>query len=162
MYTPLAATAWTDIASAWSDMIMTGLTLLTLGGVVYVAIQIRLQRKQMHRDLENLYIERYWTIKDRLDAATPGSDDYMRAAAAYLSLSEDQCDMRELERITDETWKIWGPSIYGATQDPKFAAIINKQPESSFLQLRAMQQGGPEHDPINLTATERRKEGLGR
>lgn len=158
--TPLAAVEWTDVASAWSDMIMVVLTLATLAGVVYVAAQVALQRKQLHRDLENLYVERYWAIMDRLESTQPDSPERQRAVLSYLGLSEDQCDLRALGRVTGETWGIWGRSIHGALEEAEYAQALACSPSNRFAHLRELIVDGAEYDPIDLTLRQQKWRGL--
>ncbi|KAM9866718.1 hypothetical protein ACIFOC_00483 [Leucobacter aridicollis] len=156
----VASISWPEIASAIADVVVALFTVIATFGVFFVIRQLRLQHKQLHRDLENLYVERYWSIRDRLDAAEPGTKERERAAVAYLSLSEDQCDMRMQDRVTDETWVIWAPSIYGALHEEEYADILERQPTGRFLHLREMKTTGAKYDPSNLTQKQRQKIGL--
>lgn len=106
------AAEWTDVARAISDIVVAIFTLAATTGIYLVYTQVRLQRKQLHREFENLYVEIYWTIMDRLEGSRCRSRSRASAIAAYLMLAEDQCDMRQQNRVTDETWSIWGPAIY--------------------------------------------------
>lgn len=157
---PFKSLEWTDIASAWSDMIMALLTTFTLLGVVYVAWQVNLQRTQLHRDLENLYLERYWTIRDRLDASVPQSEERERAVLAYLRLSEDQCDQRANERVTDPTWKIWEESIHSALSEVEYSEVLDSQPQVELLHLREMRVTTGPYDPSGLTRRQKAQRGL--
>lgn len=156
----LAVVAWTDVWGTVSDIVAAVFTLAATAGVFLVLWQIQLQRKQLHRDLENMYIERYWVILDRLEESEAGTPANDRAVKAYLSLCEDQCDMRAQDRVTDETWKIWGPSIFQQIHEPVFAASLTEQPDDLFLQIRTMLNYGEDYDPSELTPKQRRKLGL--
>lgn len=154
------AASWAETWGTVADIVAAILTAVTLVGVYLVLDQIKLQRKQMHRDLENLYVERYWTILDRLECAAPGSPEHRQAVRAYLSLCEDQCDMRQQDRVTDETWVVWGPSMHNVLGDSEYAETLSQAPESSYLHLRRMKSAGSGYDPTETPLKRRAKSGL--
>lgn len=154
------AAVWTETASAFADIVIAVFTIAATVGVYFVFAQVRLQRKQLHRDLENLYVERYWTVLDRLEATKPRSRGRRRAVVAYLGLCEDQCDMRQQDRVTDETWAIWGPSIHSQLGVEEYAGLLRKQPDDRLLHLRQMMVTGVAYDPTETPLRLRTKNGL--
>ncbi len=156
----LVDAAWTETWGTISDLLVAGFTVAATTGVYLVLRQVRLQQRQLHRDLENLYVERYWGILDRLEESEIGTPQRARAIRAYLALSEDQCDMRALGRVTDETWAVWGSSIHQQISDPEFSDALDRAPDVQFRQLREMQRRGAEYDPSDLSRRQREKLGL--
>lgn len=157
---PLVTGEWTETASTIADIVVALFTVAATVGVFFLFDQVRLQRKQLHRDLENLYVERYWTVLDRLEATKSGSRERGRAVVAYLGLCEDQCDMRQQDRITDETWANWGPSIHSQLLIEEFASVMRKQPEDRLAHLRQMMVLGVAYDPTETPLRLRTKNGL--
>lgn len=83
-------------------------SLLALVGLAFVWKQLHLQKRQLIRDLENDYLQRYWQIRDNIDAAEPASPTERRWRFAYLRLCEDQIDLHNTPgSITDQTWVHW-------------------------------------------------------
>lgn len=117
-----------DVWETVPDIVVAVFTLTATASVFRVLWQIQLQRKQLHRDRENTYIDRYWVIFDQLEASEEDTHAHGRAVTAYLSRGEVQCDMRARDRVTEEPWKIWGPSIFQQVQEPAFAASLAEQP----------------------------------
>lgn len=93
-------------------------SVVTAGAVVFAVFQLVAARTQRHRDFENLYVQRYWQILDRMpdrlyfghEILSPNTDE-LRLAVAYLRLCEDEIDLRKEGFITDRTWAIWADGI---------------------------------------------------
>lgn len=100
--------------SDWADI---G-TIFAAAAVVFAVFQVVGARTQRHREFENLYVQRYWQILDRLpdrlylnhEIRVPRRDE-RRLAVAYLRLCEDEVDLRKQGFITDRTWAIWSEGI---------------------------------------------------
>lgn len=160
-----AAPLWTDALASWSTFASAIIGLLALAAIVSVGYQLRLQRTQIHRDLENLYIERYWTIMDALanaELATPDERSVRRdiAIRAYLQLSEDECDLRAADRVTDETWREWRAGIRAQLESPEFRAALDAFPEDRLSNLRKLVVAGYEFEPSSTAVRARQKKGL--
>ena len=99
----------------WADALTAVLSLATLLAVVLAAVQIRHVNRQMHRELEMQYLLRFWTLMDRRSkrfksGGRPTSADSV-LLQEYLSLCEDQHELRNLGRVTDHTWSYWSRDI---------------------------------------------------
>jgi len=95
-----------DWISAGASAVAAVVSVVAVFGLFDVRRQLGLQRQQLHRDLENLYVARYWTIMDKIaecelltasDAVAPRRI----AIRSYLRLSEHECDLRAADRVTD-------------------------------------------------------------
>lgn len=90
------------------EWITAGASVAALVGLGFVWVQLRVQKQQLIRDLENDYVQRYWQIRDHIDAARRGSKEERRWRFAYLRLCEDQIDLRRRGGgVTDRTWDQW-------------------------------------------------------
>ncbi len=90
--------------------------LATLFAVLLAVFQLGQLRKQRHRDFEDLFMQRYWGVMERLSPqaieGTAPADGYLsdtdRAAVlAYLHLVEDELNLRAENWIRRDTWRIW-------------------------------------------------------
>lgn len=92
-------------------------SIVTATAAIYAVFQLVAVRTQRHRDFENLYVQRYWELLDRMpdslylnhEISAPSPDE-RRLAVAYLRLceDEDEDDLRKQGFRTDRTWTI-GP-----------------------------------------------------
>lgn len=117
-----------------------------LVAVLAVRKQVKLQRKQLKLDLENVYLVRYWAIMDDLLTSKPESVDRRRHIARYLRLSEDQCDLRYRGRITASTWNYWRLGMLEQLGDPEFSRVFNGGPPDLFDHLRGLERSAV-YDP---------------
>ena len=95
-------------------------------------VQLRQLRKQRVRDFEDLFVQRYWNIMDRLSLAamecdgpydqTVEADDRL-AVMAYLRLSEDELDLRAERWVSKDTWEMWRTGIASQLSRWPFDAI---------------------------------------
>ncbi|MGI9822196.1 hypothetical protein [Agromyces sp. Marseille-Q5079] len=113
-----------------------------LGGG-FAAFQLWLMTRQGHRDFESLYVQRYWTLMDRLGSREPfGSHSATfkkrdRATLiAYVQLCEDEADMYEAGRITRATWNIWKSGIDAMLKLPAVGQILDDSPPGAFETLK--------------------------
>lgn len=116
------------------------------------------------REFEDIYVQRYWSISDRIPlnfriglkdrsdvvAYLEGIDEKTKTALwDYLALCEDEIDLRIKGQITDETWDIWGPTIQGTMGAYPYKEILHhfeeemakqglSQAEMPFSNLRAL------------------------
>ncbi|WP_037576748.1 hypothetical protein [Phaeacidiphilus oryzae] len=70
------------------------------------------------REVESLYISRYWTLIDRMDLRTitchalgPLEKDEEKWLRLFIRLSEDEADLRAAGWVSDDIWAIWEASI---------------------------------------------------
>ncbi|MEQ8147373.1 hypothetical protein [Streptomyces sp. OP7] len=88
-------------------------------GLVTVFIAIWQARTQRVRQVEDVYVTRYWSLLDRLDPRTLRgldrhdlSKDEELAIRLYFRLSEDQADLRAQSWVSDDTWREWKRAIH--------------------------------------------------
>lgn len=113
-------------------------------GVLALVVAWRQLRASLYvrrREFEDIYVQRYWDISDRLDldlrvGAFQGGDlhkyresgdheDQLKAMWDYLALCEDQIDLRKGGNVTDEAWEVWSTSISGTVNRYPFAAFFD-------------------------------------
>lgn len=112
-------------------------------GVWFAVIQLAAVRRQEHRQFENLYVQRYWQIIDRLSAdfrlrrtRDNLSERDLLALLSYLELCEDEADLYESGRITRETWNVWKAGIDSMLEEDVFRAILEDSEADKFMTIR--------------------------
>jgi hypothetical protein len=107
------------------------------------ANQLRSQNRQQHREFENLYVQRYWSIMDQFSAdyrlrakRTDLTDADLMACHSYLELCEDEADLFEAHRITPETWSIWKQGINYMLNQEHFVKLLADSPSETYKTLR--------------------------
>lgn len=114
-------------------------SLIALVGLGFVWSQLRLQKQQLVRDLENDYVQRYWQIRDALDAAERGSDEERRWRIAYMRLCEDQIDLQALSgRVTEETWAQWDEAMRSELSRPIYRELLAHVSPGELTGVRAL------------------------
>ncbi|WP_027862123.1 hypothetical protein [Marmoricola sp. URHB0036] len=121
-------------------------------GVLAAVFQLRQVRKQRKREFEDLFVQRYWSIMDRLSTSALESvphsgairDEDRRAVIAYFRLSEDELDLRARNWISRDAWELWRDGI--ATQlrrwpfDEIWREVAERESQAGadgqFVQLR--------------------------
>jgi hypothetical protein len=100
----------------WFSLAVDAITALA---IVFAAWQLLSHSRQMHRELEGLYVQRYWELMDQRSESFIVEGDPRprdrRVIHAYLQLCEDEIDLRRLGRLTDNTWKFCAKP-YGVKQ----------------------------------------------
>ena len=126
---------WSASAPEW---ITAAASVLALLGVFAIAWQIVLQKRQLIRDIENDYVQRYWQIRDEIDAAAPGSDEERRWRFAYVRLCEDEIDLHEMRgRVTSATWKQWDSGMRAElAANQLYRELIEGAPSGSLVGVR--------------------------
>ncbi len=91
------------------------------------AIQFRATKIQEHRSLESMYLNRLWIILDKMENSS--GVDKQDVYREYIEFCCDQIELRELGRITDDTWRFWSRDMrefYGAViSDQEFENALN-------------------------------------
>lgn len=148
---------WTDIAS----VVISAITVLT---IAFAAVQLIFHTRQMHRDFESLYVQRYWALMDRrtpsfaLDRVpTEGDRPIIRA---YLQLSEDEIDLRRLGRVTDHTWAYWSGAIVDQCSTVGYQEELLATPEADYPRVRTLIARNGDWDPLEKGAIWRARHGL--
>lgn len=123
---------------------------LTALAIVFAAWQLMFHSRQMHRDFELLYVQRYWELMDR---RTPGfalehepTPEDRLVIRAYLQLCEDEVDLRRLGRVTDNTWGFWAGAMAERASAPAYAQELDLAGPDSYPLLR--QLIGGRTDPL--------------
>ena len=149
-------------------------TWVTAGGVLLTAFGLRQVYLGRMRQFEFMYVQRYWSILDRLslDAlkGKPSSIEHQQAdekvAWAYLQLCEDELEMRAEGWLGNSTYKIWRSSICGELHHPLFFAALRSsqdEPNPPFAYIRQLLDSDAprEYDPCNSLWRRIRCAGIG-
>ena len=131
---------WSASAPEW---ITAGASVLALFGVFAIVWQIFLQKRQLIRDIENDYVQRYWQIRDEIDAAEPGSAEERRWRFAYVRLCEDEIDLHDMPgRVTRATWSQWNNGMKAELLSNKlYAELIEAASSDSLVGVRSLLNG---------------------
>lgn len=134
------------------DILSTVMQLLTASAIIFAGWQLLLHSRQMHRDFEMLYVQRYWELMDKRSDEFLLNDDLMemdrRVARGYLQLCEDEIDLRKLGRVTDNTWGFWAQCIAAQCTAPGYRDALSALPITLYPGLREHLGAGGAHDPL--------------
>jgi hypothetical protein len=130
---------------------------VTAAGVIIALFGLRQSYRSRLRQFESMYVQRYWSIMDRLSldalsnaACTKPDQSDERAIRAYL-LCEDELGMRKQGYIADATYQIWAEWMRAQLGQPMFSAVWEKvTSESSFpyKYLKALYDSDGRYDPL--------------
>lgn len=130
----------------------------TAVGVIAAVFGLRQSYRERLRQFEAMYVQRYWSILDRLslDAlgssadACPGHADE-KAIRAYLLLCEDELEVRARGYIADDTYKIRRRDG-GQVRQPMFEYVwqkVGSEPTFPYEYLAALcDQEDESYDPL--------------
>ncbi|MFD6277763.1 hypothetical protein ACFWFI_19645 [Streptomyces sp. NPDC060209] len=124
------------------------------------AIAIWQVRTQRVRQVEDVYVARYWSLLDRLSPHTlRGLDGHVLreeeelAIRLYFRLSEDQANLRAQGWVSDDTWRDWSGAITSQMGRPPFDLLWTETCEDSaagrdyaFTHLRQLSRNA-DYDP---------------
>jgi len=132
--------------------------------VGFAAFQLMFHSRHMHRDLEMVYVNRYWELMDGRSSQfvltqEPTEED-QATVFKYLQLCEDELDLRSLARVTDSTWGFWAQSIYAQTAIPAYAKTLESLGPTVFPSLSRLVTSGPAFDPLTRGFIWRKIHGL--
>lgn len=134
-------------------MIQNIASVITSAAIILVLIQLVGERSARHRSFESLYVQRYWTLADRIakvstDSSSPDTlnPEVERACIAYLRLCEDQLELRENGHVTDATWTVWSWGMKQELKTPRYVTLLEEQSPTELIQLREFLQHGK--DPL--------------
>lgn len=92
--------------------------LIALAALIYAAKSLGELKRQRERQFETIFVERYWTLMDRLSlAAIKGQEqstidpDDEKVALQYFRLSEDELELHRDGWISEQTWAVWREGI---------------------------------------------------
>ncbi|MBG6183059.1 hypothetical protein IWX65_001006 [Arthrobacter sp. CAN_A214] len=137
----------------WFNWVSLCIQALTASAIVFAALQFVGSQTQRHREFENLYVQRYWDLLDRMSfnlymnkplRLLSGSNK--RVIHAYLRLCEDELDLREQGFITDRTWKVWSLGMRAQLKSEPYAAELQKLGLDDLPALRQFLPTG--RDPL--------------
>jgi hypothetical protein len=113
----------------WAALITAATSLVA---IVAAVVQITQLRKRRRRDFEDLFVQRYWSIMDRLSLAAVESNgpadgavaaEDRLAVMAYLRLCEDELDLRTQRWVSADTWELWRLGIASQLRRWPFDAV---------------------------------------
>lgn len=145
----------------WISLALQAITVLA---VAFAAFQLMFHSRQMHRDLEMIYVQRYWDLMDQrtpdfISTEEPQADDHT-VIYKYLQLCEDELDLRQIARVTDSTWEFWGPSMHSQLTSAAYRKAFEETSPYRFPQVKRLVASGPAHDPLQRNRFWRRFRGL--
>jgi hypothetical protein len=140
--------------------------LVTAIGVLGVVLGLRQNYRERLRQFETRYVERYWSILDKLsiDALSGSSlekiiEDDNKAIRGYILLCEDELEMRENGYIADSTYRLWADGIQSQFEQPIFKEIWKNVVEEAeehrtfpYIHLRRLlsEESATGYDPLDL------------
>lgn len=143
------------------------LQLVTAGAIVFAVFQVVGSRTQRHREFENLYVQRYWALLDRMSLQLytgstrrrlSGQDKDKRVIHDYLRLCEDELDLRREGFITDRTWEIWSKGILAQLAPGPYLTVFESRGEGELPMLTSFLDGY--RDPLTWGKRKRWWSGL--
>lgn len=145
----------------WIQLGVSSLTVLAIAAAVW---QLVAQSRQMHREFEAMYVRRYWELMSNRSESWVLSGRLTVAdrvvVRGYLQLSEDECDLRSLGRVTDGTWAFWARSIVDQCAARPYASELADLDRADYPRLRELLLDGPNHDPLTRSKRWRQRHGL--
>lgn len=148
---------WAEVVTA----LVSALTMLTVG---FAVLQVLFLNRQMHRELESLYLERYWALMDRRSSkfalgGTPNRAD-RSVIRAYLQLTEDQLGLRAVGRVTNHTWGFWATDIAAQCSVREYSTELACAPANVYPLVRRLITNGGKYDPLDRSGLWRVLHGL--
>jgi hypothetical protein len=147
----------------WAEGLTALISLATLLAVLLAMIQIRHINRQMHRELEMQYLLRFWQLMDRQSAGWKTKGQLNRHDKAvvkdYLTLSEDQIQLRALGRVTDQTWSYWKQDIRAMCGTGPVGNILATSAPLQYAYLRNLLLS-ESYDPLTRNRLRRLWDGL--
>lgn len=147
----------------WAEGLTSLLSLATLLAVVLAMIQVRDVNRQMHRELEMQYLLRFWQLMDRRSMSWSGKGRLKPkdrvVVLDYLTLSEDQIQLRALGRVTDLTWSYWRRDIRSMCGSRPIADELMKTSPIDFPHVRGV-LASEDYDPLARSRIRRLWDGL--
>lgn len=155
-------------------------TIAALTAILAAVTQMRLQSQQIHRELESQYTQRFWSLWDSRPTKFFRTNTISRSVRpwveSYLALSNDQVELRERGRVTDDTWDYWARDIVRFCNSYDSLAIESRHGYPSLHKLLTSNETrdllvkdyadnvvidtGPVYDPLEWSERRRRSQGL--
>ena len=134
------------------------------------AMTLKTAQRQRLRQWETLYVQRYWSLMDKLslpalrgDPSTDVEEGDQRVARAYLRLCEDQLELREQGWITNTTWRVWSTGMELQLRRWPFNVVwaeVRDADTHEFTLLRRLEQTAG-WDPCEMSRVRRYLVGVG-
>jgi hypothetical protein len=134
------------------------------------ALAVRASQRQRLRQLEMLYVQRYWALMDKLSlsalrgipsTAVDAEDE--KVVRAYLRLCEDQLELRKQGWLSTATWRFWSVGMEQQLRRWPFNAVwseIRDADTAEFALLRELTRN-PGWDPCGMSSVRRFAIGVG-
>ena len=137
----------------WAEVVSAYVSVAAVLAVVFAAIQVMYLNRQIHRELESLYLQRYWDLMDRRSArfglgGGPNRADKV-VIHAYLQLSNDQLGLRSVGRVTNHTWSFWARDITSQCRMSAYADQLRLSALDDYPRVRALLLNGEAYDPLS-------------
>ena len=144
--------------------------IVTAVGVFAAVFGLRQSNRERLRQFEAMYVQRYWSILDRLslDAlaglskGSPCEGD-LKAIRAYMFLCEDELEMRGRGYIADTTYRIWADAAVTQLHQPMFQEVweqVLKESTFPYKHLNALCSQPESYDPLAVGFARRWLRGL--
>jgi hypothetical protein len=147
---------------------------VTAIGVLGVVFGLRQSYRERLRQFEAKYVDRYWKILDLLSleavrGSTSGeiSESDEKAIHSYVSLCEDELEMRHYGYIADDTYEMWAKSIQSQLKQHPFNKVwdIEAENASQYTYVRRLMtvdevRAGDDSDPLKMHTWPRILRGL--
>lgn len=143
-------TGWESLA-----VLADGATVVTGVAVAFALVQFFQARKQRCRDADQWYVDRYWKLQDQKTVkwglhGTIKSVVPLRVLHAELMLCEDELDARANGWVTNDSWRIWSPSILAIAEDPRAMSVLHGVPIDQMTRLRKFIQDQKDPQQIGM------------
>ena len=146
------------MSAEWVQGVSLVVQIVTALAIVMGAWQLLFHGRQMHRDFEMLYVERYWHIMDNRSTEWRNGGELQPSDRGvvqdYLQLCEDEIDLRKLGRVTDNTWGFWANAIVAQTKSGPYSDELATSDSSLYPRLRGLLKS---RDTLTSTATDKEK-----
>lgn len=154
------------------EWLAAGFAGVALFAVLAAVGQLRLHNRQLHRELENQYLQRFWNLWDARSRKFKRTDKVKDAGSTwirdYLTLSNDQVELRERGRVTDDTWDFWARDLAGfcfaypqlAREAKDNYAALGKLLSDTQIKRAVDDRRVAVYDPLKWSAWKRWRQGL--
>ena len=148
----------------WAEVVSAYVSVATVFALIFAGVQVTFLNRQIHRELESLYLQRYWAVMDRRSGRFSAGGRPSRADKyvihAYLQLSNDQLGLRSVGRVTDHTWRFWARDISAQCRTVAYVNELKSASLDDYTKVRALLSSGETYDPLQRTRAWRILRGL--